>query len=58
MLMDGFTLALLLTGTWGNLAKVLGKKVVIFVNACCLVLQACYFTAVCGYLISPPNWLH
>ena len=39
--------ALLFTGPYGQLAKVLGRKIVIFMNICGFAIDSCFFITVC-----------
>ena len=45
MVMD--PLALFLTGPYGKISKVLGKKTIMFLNVSSLAFGGVYFTAVC-----------
>lgn len=44
--------AFLFTGPYRELAKVLGRKLVIFMNICGFAIDSCFFIAVCKILIA------
>ena len=65
--------ALFLTGPYGRIAGVLGKRFIMFLNSLSLVLRAVYFTGVCtcfyrlirsvadffsGYFQFPIQWIY
>lgn len=47
---DEETLAIFLTGPYGKMAKILGKKKIMLLNVSSLTLAGIYFTLVCKYM--------
>jgi len=39
--------ALVMTGPWANVVKVIGKKSVLFLGGCSLCASSCFFTTIC-----------